>query len=413
MEVMSKLQLIDYEKLTESSTPIPIGDVVHLKKDYITSVLEDLFTVGKDTITTIPACSCGATSNLFYLNTVCPECNTLVTDVYVTELKFKSKLYIPDPVPEVLHPKVFEILCSIFTKQLMVKILDPRKRLAMIYADTIPQGMIQFRKNFRNIISRLLELKKSVNPTLTENLNAFLDRNEDKLWIRDLPIMDKSLQHITSEKGAFKVDPSAVHLMKAITTLSETWYKLNAAKVYSAKYVDSSIFELYTAYTDYVNCVLEDKLLTKEGLFRKHLLGARYHFSFRGVVVPICEVHQSDHIHLPWRIGVSVYQLLIYNLLINRMGYTINQAFDIYRKAEVRYCPIVDSIFKTLIDESPGDGLTIIMGRNPSLRIGSIQSFVVPRIKSDVSDKSIGLSAGTITSANGKHNCPPYAKVCA
>ncbi len=47
-----------------------------------------------------------------------------------------------------------------------------------------------------------------------------------------------------------------------------------------------------------------------------------------------------------------------------------------------------------------------------SLRVGSIQSVKIVRVKPDVSDKSIGLSAGTITSANGDYDGDCFYAVC-
>ena len=173
----SQLRLIDYSKLAELSTPIPIGDIMFQKKDMLASVLAETFDIGENTFSsTIPQCECGCISGMFYIGATCKECGTTVTDMFVSELKFKSRIHIPQPIPEVLHPTVYRVLCYTFGKLLMEKILDPNKRLAMKYVATIPQGYIMFRKNFREIINELLRIKSSADPLLAENLNRFREK---------------------------------------------------------------------------------------------------------------------------------------------------------------------------------------------------------------------------------------------
>ncbi len=401
----SMLELTDYSKLAEFSTPIPIGDIMFQKKDQLATMLAETFDIGDNSFTsTIPKCECGSISGLFYIGATCQECGSQVVDVFVSELRFKSRIHIPDPIPEVLHPNVYRVLCYTFSEQLMRKILDPNKRLAVKYAQTIPQGYVMFRKNFRPIVNELLRIKNSADPRLSKDLNAFLDFNEDKLWVRDLPILDKSLQHITEEKGARSHDDSAPFLVKAMVTLSEMLYKITNDKVHNDNYTNRNIFEMYDAYMGYVNVIMGDKCFGKEGLFRKHLLGARYHFSARAVIVPICEKHQAEEVHFPWRVGVRLYELEIYNLLLNRYGYHLNEAFDIYRKAEVNYCPIVDEIFGTLTRESPFMGLPALVGRNPSLRTGAAQMLYCTKIKTDVHDKSMGFSTSIVSAPNADYD---------
>jgi hypothetical protein len=68
---------------------------------------------------------------------------------------------------------------------------------------------------------------------------------------------------------------------------------------------------------------------------------------------------------------------------------TIDQLF---RESALQYNPLLDTLLKELISESPHGGIPVTFGRNPTLARGSIQVLYVTHIKTDPEIITISLS---------------------
>ena len=396
----STLTLWDYSTLSRSSTPIPIGEQLLIKKDQVSDLIAETFDTASGSYSSnIPSCRCGSMSGEFYIGTICKECNTKVRDVFVHELQYKSHIHIPESLPPVLSPATYRVLCNVFGRPLINKILDPTKLLAAKYQNKIPQGFEAFHQNFRSVIDTLLTLKDSATADTVAALNKFLDNNVNCHWVRNLPIMDSSLHSLSVDGGKNMYDNTIPSVMKTIWTLSEIQYAVTTRKIYDDLYVDTNMFVAYSSYMEYVDNILKDQLFGKEGVYRKHVLGARCHFSYRGCIAPISGPHKADHIRLPWRIAVSIYEFEIYNLLFNRYGMNLEEAHTIYRNAIVGFEPIISEIFDILVEECRYEGLPVLLGRNPSIRPGAIQLFFA-EIKKDYKNKSIDISPMIVPAPN-------------
>ena len=123
-------------------------------------------------------------------------------------------------------------------------------------------------------------------------------------------------------------------------------------KVVDNHFIDKYLWECYEAYLQYIDVIENDKLFTKYGFMRKHMLGTRYHCSYRGVIVPICEPHDIDELHWPWRIGLIQLRLEITNRLMNKHGMNINEVYGRLSKAMYVYDELIGQIMDDLISEA-------------------------------------------------------------
>jgi hypothetical protein len=88
---------------------------------------------------------------------------------------------------------------------------------------------------------------------------------------------------------------------------------------------------------------------------------------------------------------VTFLEYHITNKLITR-NMTPNQIKEhLYTHAH-RYSSLLAEIMDELIRESPDKGIPIILGRNPSLKRGSIQKLFINEILKDPAIQSIALS---------------------
>lgn len=397
---MSMLELWNYEEMLQNSTPLQLGETMLLSKDQVADMIKETFATNEANSfsTNIPTCTCGMMSGSFYLGCVCPECGTTIEDVYVDKLKYKTHIHIPEPMPAVLHPTVYLMLCRIFKKSNIDKLLDPDAILPN-RLDGFPQGNL-FREKFIETIDRLITMKSSNRDQISHDIHTFLGRYNDCIWVRDLPIMDSSL-HSVSDTGDFcEYGDNVSDILATIWLVSEMQYCISSGKVYNKTYVEHNTAIAYEYYMTYVETVLKDQLFGKDGMYRKHVLGTRCHFSFRAVISPRCGVHNSECITMPWRVAIAVYELELHNKLRKR-GYNLMHSWQIIKQAEVSYDPLIDELFKELISESPfPEGLSVVFGRNPSLRPGAIYLLYVDEITTDVGNKTIGISSSIASAPN-------------
>jgi len=322
------------------------------------------------------SCECGTLVGNYYLGVVCDECNTPVTQPFGGDLTYTAWLEFQDYMPPMLHPTAYRYIkkwLGMYAKApLLDQLLDASSTLpAEIEAAGFKPGFRAFHEQFDELMQFLLKeykpLQRGAYKEKSRYIPEFLMKYRKILFVRHLPVLNQNLHVMTKSNTLSYNDTASPFILKAIYELANIDYNYNVGNK-SEIALDRYTKDMYFAYLEYVDAIINTKLTKKPGFIRKYLLGSRCHFSFRAVIVPITEEHLSDEIHLPWRIGVTGHKLEIINFLINRNGYTSNEALYEYNKALFTYSELIDDILKTLIRECPAKGLICIVGRNPTLR---------------------------------------------
>jgi hypothetical protein len=175
------------------------------------------------------------------------------------------------------------------------------------------------------------------------------------------------------------------------------------------KAIEKKLCKVYTDYLGYLEKLIKLKIGNKKGLIRSHILGHRCHFSFRAVISPLTEVRPGDEIILPWKIAVQTFNLEILNYLQRKWELDLQEAIEKQKRALINYDEEINEIFRIImhdithtpikyIDEIGVErtiflkGIPVLLGRNPTLRRGSIYFLYVTKIKTDVEDKTIDIS---------------------
>jgi len=131
---------------------------------------------------------------------------------------------------------------------------------------------------------------------------------------------------------------------------------------------------------DFYEKYYKEVMAKKEGVFRKHAFGSRGHWTFRAVISSITCAHSSRELHIPWGIGVSVMKVHLISKL-KRRGFGPNAAEALLATYAQSYSPLLDELFRELIDECPFEGIPCTIVRHPSLGRGSIQQLFITHIK--------------------------------
>ena len=348
-------------------------------------IIDIICDVGSDKSDTLARCSCDALVGNYYEGLICAKCNSKCISSLYSNITIDTWLEIPNSITKVLNPQVYIILSKwMGNNAKKVPYLDTIVNIKAeldeeLKPHILGQGFNYFYSNFSSIINHFANIRAK-KPS-TKALLKFLDNNKHNMWCTKLPTVSSILQPVTKANGFVRyVYPNIGYLIKSIINLNGILLSEKMMN-FSVNHIERHFFAVYSAFIDYVTTIAKERLPAKKHLLRKHIFGSRLHCTARSVAIPLIVNHEADDVHIPWKIGVSCWKYHIISMLINRHSHTIADAFNRVSKAINVYDHTIDKIMQTLIKECPYKGLPVLINRNPSLQIGSIQLLFVTKIK--------------------------------
>lgn len=418
-----RVKLIDYNELYNSATdPVILNEMFF--DDPSKNVTEAILQRLEGNISFVPRCECGEYQGEIYKGHVCPFCQTLVQSDFTSSFKPVNWVRLPDDAPPVLHPRFYILLTKLGgrkrTKRKGGKLVTSRNKIPIIDyildpGEILPddiaegvhgQGFTYFSEHIDEILTFLLtehpKLSKSQDAEALMRLYEY-ESARNNLLIRNLPLLHPIFHPMVVRGKMKKMDKIAEYVMPSVINIAHTSYA-NRHLVVPKNYTDTELWKIYAQYITYIKKIMEFKIGDKHALIRRHCVAARMHYTARGVISPILDRHMGDELHLPWAIGMMMYQPEVINLLINRHDFSPVEAFDYFYRHVNAYTELLDSIFKDLIKECPSKGLPIFMNRNPTLIPESVRMLYVTKIMTDVNIKVIRLSPRIGKGFNADHD---------
>lgn len=418
-------KLIDFDRLYESiSNRAILVNKFNMRSDEDKEELNKLLysEYEGDALETAPSCDCGKLKGDFNLGTQCiplhagdSACYTIVSPV--TERPLESILWmrVPDGVHSFISPAAWTLMCKQFTHK---KIILPRWLADPSYQPKgvnnlmdIPiiqafrdagwvRGINHFIEHF-DLAMQIISDHRVVTPAPNRfTMEQFIAENKSKFFPKYLPIPNRAI--FITEKTALgtyadEIMHSAIDAVHTITTI-ETSLTPATQRVKEGRTI-RAIQQL----SDYYNNFKRNNLSKKTGLFRRQVYGSRLDFSARAVISAITDKHRYDDLYLPWGLSIQLFKTHITNKLLKK-GMTPNECEDFIMSHTLKYHPMMEQILNELIDESPNKRLPIVFQRNPTLERGSAQLLGVPRVKTDVSDKTISMSPLALAAPNADYD---------
>lgn len=412
MAIRQKLLNMDEYFRSVQGNKIIINDLNYFSIDDIEQVNRSLMTVyDSDILSTVPSCDCGKLSGQYLLDKYCSDCGTQCKDVYdkVQPLMWLKSLENDLPM---MNPDYWLMLRTILDKRIdYVRWMSDPKYNPPIELPNYIYGVKEIlgERSYLNMINRLpLILEYLINHSKfkignkQDDLQLLYDMymyHKHEIFSTYIPIINKKLFVMeNTTKGKFinlAVSDVIDVVMMWIKTASEEKQSHKKNSITTAVVI-SKLATLYNTYFD-------KYLVKKIGAFRKHVYGARSHFTFRSVITSVPGKHRHDGIEVPWAIGVTVFRPHILNKLVKR-GYTHKKASSLIFKGVKKYIPVLDEILQELIAEAPGGKLVVIAQRNPSLLSGSAQYVHISKFTTDPEIKTVAISALIIKSMNGDYD---------
>jgi len=362
---------------------------------------KNLMTVyDSDSISTIPTCDCGYFKGNYKLNHMCSTCGTAVRDPFH---KVKPYLWLKalDAEHLFINPTFWMMLKTAIHKKIdyLRYLSDPKFNppidlppyiigLKAIVGERTYSNLIN---NIENILVYLINHSAFKDYDKQETLKDVLSLyiyNKPKLYSSYLPIINKKM-FVMENTNMGKFTNLAVSEVIDVVML---WIKTVSDDELTPKRVSATtvntISKLALLYDDY----FDKYLLKKPGAIRKHIYGARSHFTFRAVIISIPGPHQHDEIHVPWSIGVTAFRPHLINKLVNQRGYKYKDASALLYRSVKLHSHIIEELLNELINDAPNKRIPVILHRNPSLLQGSTQLVGISKFKNDPYDMCISMS---------------------
>lgn len=369
------LDIVDFNRQFNTTETLPI-----LVNDFNVETIEERERLSQmvythyegDTLNILPRCECGKITGQYNVGVVCPDCNVAV--MAVTERPLESILWVK-PVQGVTHfmnPMIWLMLSERMTHQsvnLLRWVCDPLMALPSnatklpkrLFALEIERGIDAFAEHFDTYIDQFLE-GDIIKGTKYQKkiLKAFLERNRHKIFCHHLPIPSK-LNFITERTvTSTYVDTTMQSAVDAVWTISQSEHSTTklSQKMRISRTVKANMM-LAQYYEQYIGTIL----VGKKGMLRKHVFGARLHFTARAVIDSLSDNHVYDELHIPWSLATMLFKVHLTSKLIKR-GYTPNQCTQLLHEHAVKYNPLLDELFKELITETSHGGIPVLFNRN-------------------------------------------------
>lgn len=372
------LSMDEYYRSTEGDKII-LNHLSPMALDDITKINESLMTVYNNTesISTMPSCECGMIKGRYMLGRACSACGTSCRESYE---KVKPLMWLKTLAPHIkfINPIFWLILRNLLDKKTdyLRWLCDPKYNIPT----NIPNHIIGLKdelggkRSYQNVLNNIPVIlmylsnhAKYKTSYKRANILLLLDmyhKQGNEMFSDFLPIINKKLFVMeNTSKGKF-VNLSVADVYDVVLM----WVSAaNDERATEKKQYDATA-EAVAKLADLYLMYMKNYVVKKIGIFRKHIYGARSHFTFRSVITSMPAQHQHDEIHIPWGIAVTVFKYHILNKLIKR-GYTYIEATRMRFKAVKSYDPVLHEIMNELIAESPQGKIPVILQRNQTRRV--------------------------------------------
>ena len=375
-------------------------------------IINILCDISNDKTDTVATCECGYLMGNYYEGILCRKCNTVAKNDLFGEIRNDSWLEVPHPIHAVLNPQAFRVLSkwigSVKKIPILNSIIDMQGGSNPIPDTPFFSGMgfNWLYENFDTFMGFFLANHPSKSKRATaKEIEMFLAVSGRAIWCTKLPILSKLIQPITRKSNTVRyADADIRFLIKAIFSIKSILLAEKLMK-FSADHVDRNFYTVYNEFLNYYSNILTEKLPRKPSILRKHVFGSRFHCTCRSVATPITDPHNSDEVYFPWKLGVVVFKYHILSVLVNKRGMSVLNAFNRIMTAINVYDHELDLIMQGLIHDCPFAGLPILLNRNPSLQIGSIQLMFVTKIKPALKSSQYSELIGANSVNNNQPNC--------
>lgn len=357
------------------------------------------------------SCECGNYYARFYEGEICPICNTVVEERYGGNLDRYGWIELGEG-NWVIIPQGYLNIEKIISPANLRSILDYKCKMdggGNSITDVLKNkkhpyenyGMLKFKEHFEEIL--LWFLNKRSNPTKKHQLMVkHLIKNKDKLFVDVVPVISPILRpaFTSSSNNQFGYDKLNE---KYVNILS---YASIMKKKTTTEFIKlESMYNIQISLNELEDYATRSKVKGKRGIIRKTTIGSQLSFSSRMVIIPYVKrkKFRMDNIIIPYKAFLEIYKFEILNLVMkNEKHRTVWEVLDEIEKTLLsdEASPKYLSIIRFMIKNHKFGGMPVLLNRNPTLDMGSIQAMLITDIYEDPNIFVMGIPLTSLKSMN-------------
>ena len=372
-----------------------------------------------DSISLLPSCQCGDIKGVTHLGAFCNKCNTHVEHQVDGDISYLLWCRQPEGVAPFINPAFMYILGNRFrrskskfcltrwlllpkTYRVQPKMLSGgwgpnyERIMEMFKERNLKRGYNFFVENMETMLTFLLDCERFIKsstrrkPGEIDPILQSFHQYKDDILSGYLPFHNKILAVTESGELGRYHDSLTNQSLDSVRRLAgiDIYNRTDAQK---QERVAVALLQLSEFYADYV----KNRFTPREGLFRKHVLGTRNHFSARCVISSLNTIHAYDEIHIPWSVAVELFRYHLVGRLLNE-GRRYREVERILSESACEFNPHLYNHLCEIIASAgkPYDieGFPCLFNRNPGLKRGSVQFMRITHIKKNTEDKTFSFS---------------------
>lgn len=331
------------------------------------------------------SCECGSLQGAWHSGTICPKCNTSIMNPKDNIYRY-GRFKLPKGF-KIFNTIIYQIMCKNikgFENMIKPQIKHIDIEGNIIYNDNNNNSCIdfvEFSTNYEKAINTILPDGDIEFDEKLKKIKHFLLSNEDIVMtdsIIILPLHLRPSQFSISEK-VMLTQP----LNKCYNSINTHIHSIiNNVDEDDIMAIDHELFEIQRCMTDLYNQITEI-IAYKEGLARDQILSNKINFSGRAV---ISVKHDNDptSVSLPKIMFTEIYMPKILSYIVEHMKISYSDATEYYYMNRFDYDnKIINEAIEFVLLTKP----IVLLNRNPSLHLLSIQAFYISGVTNDYTIK--------------------------
>lgn len=336
------------------------------------------------------SCPCGYYKSKMHKGEICPKCGKPCVEVG-DNLHMFGWIHIIDDYA-LIHPDMYKQLETFFgrskyskerkeTKKFVLKnMLDYDKEISQDGFEVGPIikpnepfygiGMVEFHNRFDEIMEYYHDKFKTNKKKMEIYDDLMADR--EKLFCHNVPVYTTQLRpvDINSDVMYYEKTNGIYNMMTRLAaSVNNNKRKIDR----SPKLKNEQLWRLQKKWIELYDEIV-NIISGKRGELRT-LVSGRFNFSSRSVIRQDPSL-RIDQVRLPYSCLVIGCEQKIINILMKTYNITPNEAWDKWYKSITVKDPVIYKILQDMIHAS-GEGIPVIINRNPTISYGLIQGFNV------------------------------------
>lgn len=323
------------------------------------------------------SCKCKKIMGKAYKGVICDQCGTPVEyhdiDLTKTGWIIIDHFYVISPI---MAAKLSDALGTYEGEKVLDKIISmdyhdegqeieysDKELLALKKHPFIKKGMIWLHDHLPEVLDYYEKRKPSKKKLFDQIRNEY-----EKVWCHCIPVYSSLLRtELPSEKGykLYKLKINTYY--QAIIRLSNSINKVKKSEMdfRNLNAIDIKLAAIQRELDQVFVNIFSD-LTGKPGIMISKILGGRYNFSSRDIIIPSSGRLRSDEIEIGYIPFMELFRYEIINFYSKLTGCTIMEASNVWKKGTNHFDPTLYSIMEHMCTDKECRKYTgVLIARNP------------------------------------------------